>query len=71
MWLGLFVIGFIAFDTNLLCLKDQKIFPEILEDLTKPFCIEVSPFPLPNEFEKPIYIINWIIWIVFVVDFSI
>ena len=67
-WLGLFVIGFLAFDTDLFCLEDQAIVHGTLEDITKPFCSEHPPLILPDELEQPIYIINWIIWIVFVID---
>ncbi|MGD1836310.1 MAG: hypothetical protein ACPKPY_00125 [Nitrososphaeraceae archaeon] len=67
-WLGLFIIGFIALDTNLLCLKEQGIWGKYLEELTDPFCINTYLFLLPQGLEKPIYIINWIIWIIFVMD---
>lgn len=71
VWLLLFVIGFIAFDTNLLCLKEQEIWGKMLENLTEPFCINSSLFSLPPELQQPIYIINWIIWIIFVIDLGV
>ena len=67
-WLLLFIVGFIALDTNLLCLKEQAMWGRILEELTEPFCINTSFFLLPQVLEKPIYVINWIIWIIFVLD---
>lgn len=71
VWLLLFVIGFIAFDTNLLCLKEQGIWGKMLENLTEPFCFDSALFSLPSELQQPIYIINWIIWIVFVIDLGV
>lgn len=60
-----------AFDTNLFCLKDQEIFPTLLEEMTEPFCFKASLFSFPQELEQPLYITNWIIWIVFVFDLAL
>jgi hypothetical protein len=70
-WIALFVIGFIAFDTNLFCLKEYHLFPNFLEESTELFCFESSLFSLPQEWEQPLYIINWITWVVFAFDLTL
>lgn len=68
VWIALFVIGFIAFDTNLFCLKEQHLFPKFLEESTELFCFESSLVSLPQEWEQPLFILNWITWVVFAFD---
>ena len=71
VWIALFVIGFIAFDTNLFCLKEQHLFPKFLEESTELFCFESSLVSLPQEWEQPLFILNWITWVVFAFDLTL
>jgi hypothetical protein len=71
VWIALFVIGFIAFDTNLFCLKEQHLFPKFLEESTELFCFKSSLVSLPQEWEQPLFILNWITWVVFAFDLTL
>lgn len=68
-WLLVFIIGFLAFDTDIFCFKEKRDqIPSSIVTALKPYCNEKQIIPMPQEIQQLWNLISWIIWLVFVAD---
>ena len=68
-WIVMFVVGFLAFDIDVLCLDGTEAFiPQSIINALAPFCVEEPIIVIPESVQPIWQIISWIVWGVFLVD---
>lgn len=68
-WLGFFIVGFMAFDTDVFCFEESSdILPESLIEVFEPYCVKEPLINIPENYKLPWQIFSWIIWGIFAVD---
>lgn len=68
----MFVVGLLAFDTDIFCLEHLgDIIPQSTIDGLRSYCMEEPLVAIPGEWESPWQAISWIVWGIFAIDVSL